>query len=160
MLQSEKMKSAEWLSAIIIAAWGFFLLMPGESYLRDNTYGPFLKVASEQRWGLVAVAIGIFHMVALRAHHRCAFGREGRIIAVVYSMIWWGLVSAIRFSQDAHAPNWLTSLIVMATMGLSLFYLIREKPELAHDTPVQHRDPEPHQEERGSVSRSVSVPGR
>lgn len=144
MRRSDWMKSAEWLSATLVAAWGLVLIMPGDSFLWSNGYAPFLNFAPEEQWGVVALSIGLFHMVALRAH-RCAFGREGRMIALIHNGLWWGLIGGIRFVQDPHAPNWLTASIMMITMGISLIHLIREKPELAHESPSQHRSPEPHQ---------------
>lgn len=142
---SDKTKGVEWLSAMLVIAWGIVLVWPGETFHpTDEAYRYFLLIATEERWGTAAIALGLFHMVALNAH-RCAFGREGRLIALVHSIGWWTLVGVLRFLEQPPAPSWLTCFVMAGTMSYSMICLLRDKPGHRHEPLSQHRDAEPHQ---------------
>lgn len=109
--------SVEWFSALLLMIWGLFLLCPIDSFTSAPGYHIISKVASEQRWGTFAIICSIFHIVVLTVD-KCAYGYEGRVIAIWVDTLWWCLLTILAFFGNNHGHGW----VVYGSLTLALVY--------------------------------------
>lgn len=96
----------EWASAWTMLTFGFFLVLPFDSFPATPHYYYVNLLTTEWRYGVVAIALSLFQMTSLEAH-RCAFGREGRIIAAVMSGIGWAILSFLLMLGSSVTHDWV-----------------------------------------------------
>ena len=118
----ERTKSADYLSAIFMLSWGLLLLVPMDTFSSAPAYRLLEAMAPESRWATVAILLAIFQMISLHSH-RCAFGREGRIIANTASVLWWGMLAVLSFHGNPYGHGWVMYGCLCATMVYSLHHI-------------------------------------
>lgn len=56
-------REVEWLTTFLIFSWGFFLLLPGDTYANSGSFLP--PFSNETLWGLVAILLSVVRCAAL-----------------------------------------------------------------------------------------------
>ena len=132
----QKTSYLEWFSALTLAAWSVFLLLPFDTFMSGASYKMMLTLATEERWGVLGVACALFHMVSLKAE-RCAFGYEGRIIGASLGMAWWGLLTVFSIEGNPASAAW----VIYGCFSTSMMYsVVQLKRSHDHDPRRQPRD--------------------
>lgn len=117
-------QALEWMSAWNMLIFGIFVVLPFDSFPNFPRYYYVNMVTSEWRYGTVAILLGIFQMVSLRAH-QCAFGREGRMIAASLSAGGWLILGTLLAMGRHHVPEWLVYVCLSIAMLYSVHHLHR-----------------------------------
>jgi hypothetical protein len=108
-------RRSEWVLAGILIAWGWILMKPTESCGGNPAWAQMAAMMSEHGWGKLAIAIGVFRLLALIINgtfSRTWYGRWSphvRALASFLTCFLWFQISFGLWNSDA------------ATTGLAVY---------------------------------------
>jgi hypothetical protein len=103
----------EALLALRTVAWGFWLLLPWETFqMAPVTYGAFGTLAPEPVWGAVALLVGLFQVAASLADS----GRLRAPASVAAAML-WHLIAAMYFVSNTQTVAGISHLLTAMGAG-------------------------------------------
>lgn len=117
-------RRSEWVLAGIMAAWGWILLGPTDSFARSAGWAQMAAMASEHTWGWAAVSIGLFRFAALVINGTFAdtwYGRWSPHVRALASFLACFLWLQIAIGLYHTAPPGLapyTGLLVLDFMNI------------------------------------------
>ncbi|WP_131193736.1 hypothetical protein [Lichenihabitans psoromatis] len=94
----------EWQFAVMMAAWGFYLLLPMRTF--DNPqYGVLATIAPEEIWGLFAIAIAAVRATAVYINGSWRRTPAIRCACSVLGVIWWlSMTFLVLAASQPHPP--------------------------------------------------------
>ena len=110
----------EFGSGVWILFWGLLLAMPFNTFEVSTTYLFMARIASEETWGAIFVAIGSVQVVAVIARRSAPMW-----LAALASASLWAIMANMFWISNpwAFSPLWTTSMC--ALMSYCAWYRIR-----------------------------------
>lgn len=124
-------RSVEWLLAACMMAWGFGLLMPGDTMQLAN-YRHLGAVASEAVWAGFSLGVGMARLVALYVNGEYFRTPLIRAVGAVLGMIWWAVLGVLFFTAARDGPVPAALLFYPVFMGFEAYSAYRSARDSYH----------------------------
>lgn len=108
-------RRSEWVLAGILVVWGWILIAPAETFAQSKAWAQMAAIMPEHSWGVFAIWVGLFRLLALIVNGTFAgtwYGRWSphvRALASFLTCFLWFQISFGLWASDA------------ATTGLAVY---------------------------------------